>query len=93
MPLSVTLVMGFEAIYQRGITAVFSTNRVAVPFSEARFRAKEDLVDTSASIARLLEDCWMVRYVLLRPQASCAVKVLSWLMTRVRSRKNAKQLE
>jgi glycerate kinase len=46
---------GLEAIYQRGITAVFSTNRVAVPFSEARFRAKEDLVDTSASIARLLK--------------------------------------
>ncbi|NLC54025.1 MAG: glycerate kinase [Firmicutes bacterium] len=46
---------GLEAIYQRGITAVFSTNRVAVPFTEARLRAKEDLVATSESIARLLK--------------------------------------
>ncbi len=46
---------GLEAIYQRGITAVFSINRVAVPFAEARLRAKEDLVATSESIARLLK--------------------------------------
>lgn len=46
---------GLEAIYQRGITAVFSTNRVAVPFTEARLRAKRDLVATSESIARLLK--------------------------------------
>lgn len=46
---------GLEAIYQRGIDAVFSTNRVAVPFAEARLRAKEDLVATSESIARLLK--------------------------------------
>jgi len=44
-----------EVIYQRGIAAVFSTNQVAVPFSEARLRAKEDLVATSESIARLLK--------------------------------------
>jgi len=46
---------GLEAIYQRGIAAVFSTNRVAVPFTEARLRAKRDLVATSESIARLLK--------------------------------------
>ncbi|HBR29675.1 MAG TPA: glycerate kinase [Firmicutes bacterium] len=46
---------GLEAIYQRGISAIFSTNRVAVPFSEARLRAHKDLVETSEAIARLFK--------------------------------------
>ena len=46
---------GLEAIYQRGISAIFSTNRVAVPFSEARLRANRDLLETSESIARLFK--------------------------------------
>jgi glycerate kinase len=46
---------GIEAIYQRGISAIFSTNRVAVPFSEARLRAQSDLVETSEAIARLFK--------------------------------------
>ena len=46
---------GIEAIYQRGISAVFSTNRVAVSFSEARLRANRDLLETSEAIARLFK--------------------------------------
>src|SRR5690554_2836446 len=44
-----------EAIYKRGIEAIFSINRVAVPFEEARLRSKQDLFDTIQSIARLLK--------------------------------------
>ncbi|HEY8344435.1 MAG TPA: glycerate kinase [Bacillota bacterium] len=44
-----------EEVYKRGIKAVFSINRVAIPFTEARRRSKGDLLETSKSIARLLK--------------------------------------
>ena len=34
---------GFELMYQQGLTAVFSINRAAQPFSESRFHAEENL--------------------------------------------------
>jgi glycerate kinase len=44
---------GIDAAYDRGLTAVFSINRVAVPFSEAKKRAKNDLRLTMDEIMRL----------------------------------------
>ena len=35
-----------------GVTAVFSINRVAVPFSEAKHRSKRDYAETMEDIAR-----------------------------------------
>lgn len=43
-----------DAVYTQGVTAVFSTNRVAVPYSQARLRAGHDLVETMDNILRLL---------------------------------------
>ncbi len=43
-----------ETVYDQGVAAVFSTNRVAVPFKEAKLRAKRDLQDTMDNIIRLL---------------------------------------
>ncbi len=45
---------GAEKMYEQGIDAIFSTNRVAVPFSEAKKRSKQDLTAASADLARLL---------------------------------------
>ena len=41
-----------DAVYEAGITAVFSINRVAVDFSRARLRAKSDLALTMENIMR-----------------------------------------
>lgn len=41
-----------EEVYKKGINAVFSINRVAVPFEKARLRCKPDLLDTVESIMR-----------------------------------------
>lgn len=46
---------GIESIYEQGITAVFSINRVAVPYSEAKKRAKKDLADTVENIFRAIK--------------------------------------
>ena len=43
-----------QAVYRLGVTAVFSINRVAVPYQQARLRAREDLRDTVQDIMRLL---------------------------------------
>lgn len=43
-----------ESAYTMGVTAIFSINRVAVPFSEAKLRAKSDLELTMDSIMRLI---------------------------------------
>ncbi|MBW7571339.1 glycerate kinase family protein [Caproiciproducens faecalis] len=43
-----------EEVYKEGVNAVFSINRVAVPFTEARLRSKSDLRLTMDSIMRLL---------------------------------------
>lgn len=45
---------GIERAYEEGVSAVFSTNRVAVPFQEARLRCKEDLRLTMDNLMRFL---------------------------------------
>lgn len=42
-------------IYDSGITAVLSTNRKSIPFSEAKPRAKEDLLKTAETFMRVLK--------------------------------------
>ncbi len=44
-----------DAIYDEGVSSVFSINRVAVPFSEAKHRSKSDLSLTMDSIIRLID--------------------------------------
>lgn len=44
-----------EPVYDTGVTAVLSINRVAVPFSEARKRSRQDLKLTADTLMRLLE--------------------------------------
>lgn len=43
---------GFEGVYDQGISAVFSINNLAIPFSQARERARQDLALTMDSILR-----------------------------------------
>lgn len=43
-----------EDAYDKGVSAIFSTNRVAVPFSEAKLRCKEDLTLTMDNLMRFL---------------------------------------
>jgi len=45
---------GIEEIYAQGVTAVFSTNRVAVDYRAARLRAKSDLALTMENILRFM---------------------------------------
>lgn len=44
---------GVEAVYQEGITAVFNTNRKALPFEEVRKTSEEDYCSTLEDILRL----------------------------------------
>lgn len=44
-----------EAIYEKGIQAILSINRVAVPFEKAKVRSREDLLETAKSLARILQ--------------------------------------
>lgn len=46
---------GIEPVYDMGVKAVFSINRVAVPYEKAKLRAKEDLFSTVSDIMRLLK--------------------------------------
>ncbi len=41
-----------EAVYGEGVSAVFSINRVAVPYAQAKTRAKSDLALTMQNLAR-----------------------------------------
>ncbi|MDD3192434.1 MAG: glycerate kinase [Oscillospiraceae bacterium] len=43
-----------EAAYDQGVSAIFSTNRVAVPYSQAKERAKSDMALTINNLMR----CW-----------------------------------
>lgn len=43
-----------EAAYDQGVTGIFSINRVAVPYSEAKPRAREDLYRTVDNLCRFL---------------------------------------
>ena len=44
---------GAEQAYNLGVSAIFSTNRLAVPFTEARKTSRDDLAATIESIMRL----------------------------------------
>ena len=44
-----------EAAYDEGVTGIFSTNRVAVPYKEARLRAKSDMSLTMDNILRFMK--------------------------------------
>lgn len=46
-----------DGAYDYGVTAIISTNRVAVPFKEAKSRAKSDLALTMDEIMRLITLC------------------------------------
>lgn len=46
--------LGFEPIYDQGLTAVFSINRAAEPFSQSRYHAVENLSLTMENIVRVL---------------------------------------
>lgn len=43
---------GYETLYQEGITAIFSTNKAAVPYSEAKKTSVEDLKFLTESLLR-----------------------------------------
>lgn len=43
-----------EKAYEEGVSAIFSTNRVAVPFQEARLRCRSDLQLTMDNLMRFL---------------------------------------
>ena len=43
-----------EAAYQEGVSAIFSINRVAVPFKEAKLRSKSDLSLTMDNLMRFI---------------------------------------
>ncbi|MPM16312.1 Glycerate 3-kinase [bioreactor metagenome] len=44
---------GAETIYELGVTAVFSINRVAIPYEQARLRSRRDLRATAEDVLRL----------------------------------------
>ncbi|MDR2363739.1 MAG: glycerate kinase [Spirochaetaceae bacterium] len=46
-----------DGVYDEGVRAVFSTNRRAIPFQEARARCKSDLRLTVDNLFRLLTGC------------------------------------
>ena len=45
---------GFEPVYDEGVSAVFSINNLAIPYLEAKLRARKDLDTTVDNIARAL---------------------------------------
>ena len=45
---------GAEAALQLGVSGIFSTNRVAVPFAQARLRAREDMRATASNLFRFM---------------------------------------
>ena len=44
-----------DAAYDEGVTGIFSINRVAVPYKEARLRAKSDMKLTMDNILRFMK--------------------------------------
>lgn len=48
---------GYESLYDKGLTAVFSINRTAIPFEQARPRAGDDLYRTACDLMRLIREC------------------------------------
>lgn len=45
-----------EKVYERGITAVFSTNLQPIPFEEAKVCCRENLLKTTESVMRLVKE-------------------------------------
>ena len=45
---------GYKEIYEKGVSAVVSTNRVALPFDEVKNRVKSDLSDTVTDLINIL---------------------------------------
>lgn len=45
---------GYETLYEQGLTAVFSINRTAAPYKQARLRAEQDLYRTACDVFRLI---------------------------------------
>ena len=45
---------GIDEAYREGVTAIFSTNRLAIPFSEAKHRSKKDYRLTIENLFRAL---------------------------------------
>jgi glycerate kinase len=45
---------GVDSAYEEGVSAIFSINRKAIPFTEAKPRAKDDLRDTLDDLMRLI---------------------------------------
>ncbi len=45
---------GLDAAYERGLTSVITINRMAIPFSQAKLRAKDDLRQTVKNVIRLI---------------------------------------
>lgn len=48
---------GYEPLYEKGLTAVFSINRTAIPFEQACLRAGDDLYRTACDLLRLIREC------------------------------------
>ena len=46
-----------DAAYEEGVSAIFSTNRLAIPFSEAMPRSKQDYRSTISNILRMIKAC------------------------------------
>ncbi|MCE5188298.1 MAG: glycerate kinase [Eubacteriales bacterium] len=46
---------GIDEAYNEGVSAVFSTNRLAIPFSEAKLRSKQDYRLTIENLLRLIQ--------------------------------------
>ena len=45
-------------LYEKGISAIFSINRVAVPFNEAKLRCRSDLKAAVEDVMRLIKALW-----------------------------------
>ena len=46
-----------DEVYSEGVSAVFSTNHLAIPFSEAKLRSKQDYRSTVSNILRFVKAC------------------------------------
>ena len=46
---------GAEQMYSKGVSAIFSINRVALPFSEMKHRAPSDLRQTVRNVFRFVK--------------------------------------
>jgi len=52
---------GIDEAYSEGVRAVFSTNHLAIPFSEAKLRSKQDYRSTVSNLLRLIEVCGIMK--------------------------------